>query len=91
MLLGVTNDLLAQQTNLITLRLTNATTMEDATLSDHLFSANFTFVSSLDVYTPLSSFATVSTYLLSLCLKTVYACLHKLALWSHTPTHSYCS
>lgn len=80
-LLGVTNNLLAEQINLITLRLTNVTTTENAALSDYPFSAAFTFVSSMDVYAPLPSLATVRSGLCRMFHK--HCCMPQ---HTHTPS-----
>lgn len=60
MLLSAMDQLLANQTNLITLRLINATDFNDGGLSGYPFSTNFTFVMSLDVYSPVPGLESVS-------------------------------
>ena len=59
-MLSVLDDVLANATNLITLRINNVTSLDLGVVANYANSANFSFTASVSNYAPVPSLSTVS-------------------------------
>ena len=60
LVLSVLGTVLANATNLITLRINNVTSLDPGTLADYANLANFSFTASVSTYAPIPTLSTVS-------------------------------